>query len=782
MRTSTGTAGAVSRAASRPASRAALTPTRTTLTSTFAAALAVALLASGCEQAGPGASRTAPVDLGRIRLVSYDGCDDMLAGLRAAAARNVGPWGLGPPQIMYMEARADTAAPRAKTAAPEHSTTNVHEAGADEPDLVKTDGKRVIVVNRGVLRVVDAATRKVTGTLKLVDGDQNWAPADLLVSGDRALVLFSGGGGIPFGAIAKRAPSSGPRYVLVDLAGKPTVTGTLTASGSHLDARMTGSTVRIVVRSQPEIAFPDPGPDLTDAERIRHNRDVVAKAPAGAWLPAFETTDAAGHATKGTVGCERVSHPDEYTGTSMLTVYSVDLAAGAKGIAAPDPISVAADGDTVYGTASSLYVTSNPRMLWPRPVEPPVEDAPSATPATPAAPVPPVESTTPGKPAVPGPGTATPANTAQAPRDEPTPSEPPAVTAEPTDTAQAPRDEPTPSERPAVTAEPTDTAQAPRDEPTPSEPAPVPPTTETAPGTAAPETTPVLPPEETEIHRFDIGAPGAPRYVASGKVPGRLLNQYSLSEFEGHLRVATTSADLSGPAAGESDSSSAVYVLDARTLGKVGEVGGLGRGERIYSVRFIGPVGYVVTFRQVDPLYTLDLRDPKAPRATGELKITGYSAYLHPAGDGRLIGIGQEASERGRTLGTQVSLFDVSDPAAPRLLSRMFAKDSGSEAEWDPHAFLYWPATGAAVVPLNSWSGERPTGGALVLRIDDSSVTRTGTVTHPRPGGRGDARFAYDPGIRRSVVIGDDLWTVSDLGLKVSALNGLADRGWIPFD
>ncbi|MFF0307287.1 beta-propeller domain-containing protein [Streptosporangium sp. NPDC004379] len=740
MRTSTGTAGAVSRAASRPAFRAALTPARTTLTSTFAAALAVALLASGCEQAGQDAGRTAPADLGRIRLVSYDGCDDMLAGLRSAAARNVGPWGLGPPQIMYMDARSDTSAARAKTAVPEHSTTNVHEAGADEPDLVKTDGRRVVVVNRGVLRVVDAATRKVTGTLKLVDGDQGWAPADLLVSGDRALVLFSGGGMVPFGAMAKRAPIPGPRYVLVDLSGKPSVTGTLTASGSPLDARMTGSTVRIVVRSQPEIAFPDPGPDLTDAERIRRNRDVVAKAPVGAWLPAFETTDAEGHVTKGTVGCERVSHPDEYTGTSMLTVYSVDLAAGAKGIAAPDPISVAADGDTVYGTASSLYVTSNPRMLWPRPVEPPVEDAPKATPAAtdPATPVVPVKSP------APGPGTATPANTAQAPRDEPTPSEPVPVP-------------------PTVTA-----------------------TAETASGTAAPETTapeptPSLPPEETEIHRFDIGAPGAPRYVASGKVPGRLLNQYSLSEYEGHLRVATTSADPSDPAAGERDSSSAVYVLDARTLGKVGEVGGLGRGERIYSVRFAGPIGYVVTFRQVDPLYTLDLRDPKAPRATGELKISGYSAYLHPAGDGRLIGIGQEASEKGRTLGTQVSLFDVSDPAAPRLLSRMFAKDSGSEAEWDPHAFLYWPATGTAVVPLNSWSGERPMGGALVLRIDDSSVTRTGTITHPRPGNDGNGRFAYDPGIRRSVVIGDDLWTVSDLGLKVSALDGLADRAWIPF-
>lgn len=299
-------------------------------------------------------------------------------------------------------------------------------------------------------------------------------------------------------------------------------------------------------------------------------------------------------------------------------------------------------------------------------------------------------------------------------------------------------------------------------------------TTEPAPETTA---TPVEPPEETEIHRFDITAPGAPRYVASGRVPGRLLNQYSLSEHEGHLRVATTSTS------GQT-SSSAVYVLKADTLNKVGEVGGLGDGERIYSVRFIGPVGYVVTFKQVDPLYTLDLRDPAAPRKTGELKITGYSAYLHPAGDGRLIGVGQEASEEGRRLGTQVSLFDVGDPANPRRLSQMFQKDSGTEAEWDPHAFLYWAKTGMAVLPLTSWSGSEQGGAAaLVLTVDDSAVTRTGTVTHPAPKAKGNSRLiAYDQGIRRSAVIGDSLWTVSDLGLKVSDMNGLADQAWIPFD
>jgi uncharacterized secreted protein with C-terminal beta-propeller domain len=321
----------------------------------------------------------------------------------------------------------------------------------------------------------------------------------------------------------------------------------------------------------------------------------------------------------------------------------------------------------------------------------------------------------------------------------------------------------------------TSSGDAPATEPTPDEPtisassAPSPPTTVSAPPEPSPQPTPTVPPEETEVHRFDIRSPGAPAYVASGKVPGRLLNQYSLSEHEGHLRVATTLTSQDGE-----KSSSAVYVLNADTLAKTGEVGGLGNGERIYSVRFIGAVGYCVTFKQVDPLYTLDLRDPAAPKVTGELKITGYSAYLHPGSEGRLIGIGQEASAKGRTLGTQVSLFDVSDPTSPRRLSQLFQKDSGSEAEWDPHAFLYWPKTGVSVIPLT----QQTESGALVLKIDDSGVSKLGMIKHPVQ--HEQEQGAYQPGIQRSMVIGDSLWTLSYEGLQVNDASTLAEQAWIP--
>ncbi|MEV4168601.1 beta-propeller domain-containing protein [Nonomuraea sp. NPDC049709] len=672
-----------------------------TLIRTAVTAAALAAVTTACTASTGGTPNPPPpkVSLGAVRLVAYSSCDDLLAGLREKAAANVTPYGFG--NVMPFAAIEDTAAnvPQGKgrAATPEHSTTNVHEAGVDEPDLVKTDGNRIITVADGTLRIIDTATRKVTSSLKLTEGDNAGpgVPADLLVSGDRALVLMRGGD-IMYKSFA---PQADTRYVVVDLAGEPKVLSTIRPQGSYVDARMIGSTVRLVTRSQPDIAFPEPQGETTEAQRLKDNQDTVRRAPAEAWLPKIEITDASGAVKRDTVKCERVSHPADYTGTSMLTVHTIDLAQGVTA-AGTDPISLAADGDVVYGTGQSLYVASNPR--WWMPVVRPL----------------PVD-------------------------------EPPATT---TSDGVAPAEEPTPGE-PSVSAPPGSSTES-STVPSPA-PSPVP--------------TPTIPPEETEVHRFDITSPGAPAYVASGKVPGRLLNQYSLSEHEGHLRLATTLSSADGRT-----SSSAVYVLKADTLAKVGEVGGLGEGERIYSVRFIGAVGYCVTFRQVDPLYTLDLRDPAAPKVTGELKITGYSAYLHPGSEGRLIGIGQEASEKGRTLGTQVSLFDVSDPAAPRRVSQYFQKDSGSGAEWDPHAFLYWPKTGLSVIPLNKQNES----GALVLRIDDSGVKELGMIKHPAQ--RQDGRYAYDPGIQRSMIIGDSVWTVSYEGVQVNDAATLASQAWIP--
>ncbi len=284
----------------------------------------------------------------------------------------------------------------------------------------------------------------------------------------------------------------------------------------------------------------------------------------------------------------------------------------------------------------------------------------------------------------------------------------------------------------------------------------------------------------TEIHRFDTTAAGETTYASSGSVAGFVLNQYALSEYDGVLRVATTEEPqwvTPDPAGRTSESAVTVLREQGTRLEQVGRVGGLGRGERIYAVRFIGEAGYLVTFRQVDPLYTLDLRDHTAPKVVGELKITGYSAYLHPIGDGLLLGVGQEATETGRALGPQVSVFDVSNPARPtRLHQHLLGSGGGSRAEVDPHAFLWWPARKLALLPYETWraAGGGFDRGMLGLRAGrGEGLSEVGRIVH---GPEWD-----QAAVARSVVVRDRVLTVSDLGVAVHRLDGLAPAGFLPF-
>jgi uncharacterized secreted protein with C-terminal beta-propeller domain len=268
----------------------------------------------------------------------------------------------------------------------------------------------------------------------------------------------------------------------------------------------------------------------------------------------------------------------------------------------------------------------------------------------------------------------------------------------------------------------------------------------------------------TAIHRFDISSPVRTQYRGSGGVNGYLLSQWSLSEYRGVLRVVSTDAPAWWGATRDSESSLTTLRATPNGLVQAGRARGLGRGERVYAVRFVGDVGYVVTFRQIDPLYTVDLADPEQPRVVGELKLPGFSAYLHPIGDDLLLGIGQDVSDEGRPLGTQLSLFDVSDLRHPRRLHQATLGAGWSEAESDHHAFLFWPRTGLVVVPF-----DRRAVGFRVGRA--RGIAEIGRVEHPSATAQ----------IRRSLVVGDDVVTVSDAGVLASAASTLAQRGWAAF-
>lgn len=188
----------------------------------------------------------------------------------------------------------------------------------------------------------------------------------------------------------------------------------------------------------------------------------------------------------------------------------------------------------------------------------------------------------------------------------------------------------------------------------------------------------------TAVNRYSIDD-GKITLAAQGSIKGDLLNQFSIDEYNGYFRFVTTvnngkETRESGSVRYEIMTSNSLVVLNG-DLKQVGAVENLAPDERVYSVRFMGDTAFFVTFRQVDPLFSVDLSEPEKPKVIGALKIPGFSNYLFPYGEGKLLGIGQEADEyTGGTLGLKLSMFDISDPAAVTEYAKTVLKEKYSEA------------------------------------------------------------------------------------------------------
>jgi hypothetical protein len=224
-------------------------------------------------------------------------------------------------------------------------------------------------------------------------------------------------------------------------------------------------------------------------------------------------------------------------------------------------------------------------------------------------------------------------------------------------------------------------------------------------------------PLRTEVHAFAVDGPRT-AYVASGSFDGTVKDRWSFSEYEGHLRVA---ASLPPTRRGIDNG---VLVLDEHgdRLDEVGRVDGLGRGEDIQSVRWLGHLAIVVTFRRTDPLYSVDLSDPDTPRVVDALKIPGFSSYLHPLGDDRLLGVGHDISARtGSDLGAQAATFDLRDPGHVRRLGTYgFGPQTDTGVAMDPRTFTYLPDRRVLLVTVQDWSTGSSRVVALRVRGDGS--------------------------------------------------------------
>ncbi|MFT7649252.1 MAG: putative secreted protein with C-terminal beta-propeller domain [Candidatus Poriferisodalaceae bacterium] len=707
----------------------------------LAGGFALAMLATACgddlpantSNASGSGTQSVTIDGKEIELTSglaaFDSCDALLTHLRTEGAERAGAWGfndgnywggidiavemadtmaVGVMEEDGMEESsaafdtadsggdASTSATAPESAAnrvesdgaalkegEDFSGTNNQEVGVDEPDYVKTDGRRILTMTNGRFTYVDAGDGNPVKRGSIMVGHET---SDMLVVGDTVYLFGTSWGNEfypePFAVDAEAVDSDGDaeadfaedealrivgpstfqgpqvRITEIDIsnADSPTVMGQLDIEGHYLSSRLVDGTITVALQSdQHDLGFVFPQGEKGEEQAEKFNKEIVMETEINEWLPSY-SLDANGTTSSGQLSdCNNVHAPADFAGFGSLSVISID---GANGLSDPGASSVLASGQNVYASTESMWISTNQWFDWST-----FDD----------------------------------------------------------------------SER-------RDAEQS----------------------------------YTTQIHGFSISG-ATPEYQASGSVRGHLLNQFALSEFDGVLRVASTDGTIWGNDQ-ESESFVTTFAVNENELTQLGQVGEMGKGEQIFSVRFVGTTAYVVTFRQTDPFYTVDLSDPANPEVLGELKITGFSGQLHPLGPDHILGIGQEATDEGRTTGAKVTLFDVGDLANPIDVATWTVDNSWSDAQWDHKAFLWWPQENLAVLPVQNW--QEQFFGAVAFRIDlgAGTIEEAGRISHDPKGadtvGTTDCTVIEPDELEQYRDGGDELSELANMSWEIDASGG----------
>jgi hypothetical protein len=536
--------------------------------------------------------------------------------------------------------------------------------------------------------------------------------------------------------------------VEVDIAGTPRISSRRDVDGWLVDGRMTRQGIRLVVSTNPAAKLPFVAASSPAGEDLarRTNRQVVERSNIVDWLPMSTAEGADGTPLYDCSAVYHSSEPSDPKSTATPSLLSViSIGAGLEDLEA---IGVFAEGQTVYASETGLYVATT---AWSgEEVQTAVHrfDISVAGPAVYQ-----------GSGAVPGhlinqyamserDGVLRIATTVGGGMVQPMPiDDVPVARPEP---AETPEQQSEPSEGGGAASGAAEPAPGDTTATDPDQPVSSPPLVEPGepPAVILPEPIPEPIPEPTE--------------------PGPAPTEPMPTE---PMPIEPTPTE---PVPTDSQNRSMVSALElvGDRLELIGRIDGLGVGEQIQAVRYLDDKAYVVTFRQIDPLYVIDLSDPRNPRLLGELKEPGFSAYLHPVAPGRMLGVGSAGDDEGRILGIKVALYDTSDPTTPRVLASVPVDAGYALVSSDPKAFTWDPTRRLAIIPMTRTVQGRSESGAAVYRVEDTTVREVAFFSHSP-----DGNLSID----RVPVTGEGAYAVSPAGVSAHTLDTFACVGWIGF-